>query len=190
MNLGEVQGNQENRTSRISNTAREIRTQLIPQFAKSIGRVWGSAPKQANAVHSSRGDTMVEVMISAAVLSLAMIAAYTLAGSSLRNGTAANQRSEALALAQSQIDLLVGAQNNDANFASDYQINAPFCINQDATKNTTVGTDNLCDNYNNTIYNIGASYSSTSQVFTIAATWATTDGQDNLKLYYKLAGNY
>lgn len=142
---------------------------------------------------SARGDTVVEVMISVTILSLALAGAYSLGSASLRNGLAANQRTEALNLAQSQIELLSNAQTNDPNFASKYQVGTPYCINTDGTKNTSVGADQLCANFNGSTYNVGISYASSTKVFTITAQWNSTDGpggKSKLNLYYKLPGSY
>lgn len=151
-----------------------------------------------NTSKNQRGDTIVEVLIGAAILSLALMTSYALSSISLHNGIAANQRQEALALAQSQVDLLAYQKNNDTSFASDYQKNGShFCINQDTTRSPATGslttTDLLCDGYNGTVYNIGVSYASSNQTFTITATWNDSrgpNGLDKLTLYYKLAGNY
>lgn len=138
------------------------------------------------------GDTIVEVMISLTMLSLALGSAYALSNQSLRNATEANQRSEALALAQSQVDLLASERNNDSTFAADYQVGSPFCINMDSTK-INADDDGFCDDFNSTSYNIAVNYGSSNQVFTVTAQWdnpTQPGGVATLNLYYKLPGSY
>ena len=68
MYLSKVQGSQgAKRARRICNTLSELRTQLAPQFAKSIVRVTGSASKQDNAAQRPQGYTVIEVLIVLAI---------------------------------------------------------------------------------------------------------------------------
>lgn len=55
---------------------------------------------------SQRGDTIVEVLISIAVITAALSAAYVLVNSSTRNNQAAQERSTAVKAAESQLELL------------------------------------------------------------------------------------
>lgn len=142
---------------------------------------------------SQRGDTIIEVLLSLTILSLALASAYSLSSASLRNSISANQRTEALVLAQSQIDLLTNAKDNNVNFATEYMTAAPYCINPDGSQNTTVGSDKLCPGYNNTVYNIGISFDGDSQIFTVSAQWSSPDapqGIAKMNLYYKLPSVY
>ena len=144
-------------------------------------------------VKNQRGDTIVEVMVSLIILSLVITSVYAIVSRSLDSGSLASQRTEALSLAQSQVDLLANARTNDPTFATDYQSNTPFCINTDGSKNTTApnNSDKLCDSFSGTQYNVGVSYA--NNIFTITAQWPSataTGGQDNLNLYYKLPGVY
>lgn len=145
-----------------------------------------------------RGDTIIEVMVALIVLSMVLATVYALSSRSLRAGTQANQRAEALVLAQSQVDLLTNAKNTDPDFAANYQTDQAFCINSDASKNSSAqaNDDKLCHGYANTGYNIGVSYSSKASlagVFVVTAQWPSADspgGVANLNLYYKLPGVY
>src|SRR5579859_5049906 len=56
--------------------------------------------------NTMRGDTIVEVMVSVVVLGLVLGTAYSLSNKSLKTGTQANQRSQALSVASSQIERL------------------------------------------------------------------------------------
>lgn len=144
-------------------------------------------------IRSNRGDTIVEVMISLVVLSMVIATVYAMGARSLRTGSESNQRTEAVSYAQSQVDLLINAKNNDPTFAKDFQVGQAYCLNPDGTINTSAQTNSnkLCNNYNGTQYNIGVTYA--SNLFTITAQWPNQDapgGVANLNLYYKLPGVY
>src|SRR3989344_9077991 len=64
---------------------------------------------------SSRGDTIVEVLISVAILALVLATAYVAASNSLRTGTSAGQRNQALGYAQSQIEYIKGLQSGSTS---------------------------------------------------------------------------
>ena len=51
---------------------------------------------------NSRGDTIVEVLISMTILALVLGTAFMVSSHSLQTGTAAGQRNQALGYAQSQ----------------------------------------------------------------------------------------
>lgn len=61
LGLDKVQGSKEKRVSRTDGTVSEHRTQLTQQFAKSIGRVGGSADKQANETQTFGGFDGVDL---------------------------------------------------------------------------------------------------------------------------------
>lgn len=166
---------------------------------KYIGKLFGNYNKlslsslRKKRESQGRGDTIVEVMISLVVLSMILATVYAMGARSLRVGTESNQRTEALSVAQSQIDLLINAKNLDPNFATNYQVAQPFCLKPDGTKDTSAqsNSNKLCNSYNGGQYNIGVNYN--SNIFTITAQWPSTDapnGVANLNLYYKLPGTY
>jgi type II secretory pathway pseudopilin PulG len=55
----------------------------------------------------SRGDTIVEVLLSIAIVGLAIASSYGLAGRSLRTGVLATERTQANKMAESQVEALV-----------------------------------------------------------------------------------
>lgn len=63
--------------------------------------------------HNQRGDTIVEVMISIAIIGLILAGAYATANRSLTNVRDAEEHEQAIALAQGQLELLDG-QNTTA----------------------------------------------------------------------------
>lgn len=76
-----------------------------------------------------RGDTIVEVMISMAILALVLGAAYATSTRSLRTGTDAGQRSQALSYAQQQVEILKTIGLKDPSKLATYKVGFPFCIN-------------------------------------------------------------
>jgi|GEM_PF-2078650 len=149
-------------------------------------------------VRCGRGDTIVEVMICLVVLSMVMATVYAIGGRSSRAGVEARQRTEALSLAQSQVELLINAKNSDPAFAASYQVDQSYCIKSDGTKDSAAqaNTDKLCHSYDGTGYNVGITYASKASlagVFTVTAQWPSADspgGIASLNLYYKLPGVY
>jgi prepilin-type N-terminal cleavage/methylation domain-containing protein len=75
--LSKVPGSQEKRARRISNTLSELRTQLTPQFAKSIVRIPDSARKQGNAACVPGGFTVVELLVTLLVVGVVFLAFTT-----------------------------------------------------------------------------------------------------------------
>ena len=79
---------------------------------------------------SQAGDTIVEVMFAVAIVGITIASAYGVATLSLRNARQAQERGEALKIAESQIESLraIAADDNAGNriFDTNAQI---FCIN-------------------------------------------------------------
>src|SRR5262245_22324828 len=73
-----------------------------------------------------RGDTIVEVLVAIGVISLVLGAAYVMTNRSAQNTRAAQERDNALKLAESQVERLKGlaATNPSAVFSGP----TPFCI--------------------------------------------------------------
>src|SRR3989344_4421775 len=59
----------------------------------------------------SRGDPIIEVLLSIAILGLVLAGAYALANRNLSSGVSAGWRDQALTSAQSQIEHIINAQN-------------------------------------------------------------------------------
>lgn len=83
----------------------------------------------------SRGDTIVEVMIALAVISLTVALSYATAQRSLRIGQRAQERTEALKVAESQLEALriePGLPGNDSGdndaYLADYTSSHTFCV--------------------------------------------------------------
>lgn len=150
-------------------------------------------------IKSARGDTIIEVLISIAIIGLALGAGYTLSNRSFHTGVGAVERSEALALAQGQVEFLKDAQLSGNMgtvqvFASDPANQQTLCFN--TTTGTKVSTATLPSNtYTNTCkgidgrYDVNITYNTPlPNVFNILVAWTAFggNGQDQLTLYYKV----
>jgi|GEM_PF-887133 len=62
---------------------------------------------------NSRGDTLVEVMIAVAILSMVLAASYTLSSHAARLGQSAKERTQAVAYAQQQAEIIQAYANRD-----------------------------------------------------------------------------
>ncbi len=138
---------------------------------------------------SQRGDTIVEVLISVAILALALAISYSLANRSLRTGLSANARAEATAIAQGQVEMLKSARyTNPATFDSTFRITAPFCITQDNP--LSASSSSSCTNIGNG-YSSEIRYNDTTQVYSVTVSWDTFNagragGRDTLTVNYRL----
>src|SRR5581483_6513732 len=118
-----------------------------------------------NRFKNIRGDTIVEVMVSIVVLGLVLGTAYSLSNKSLKTGTQANQRSQALSVASSQIERLKAqfVELDSTTFASQYQSSTHFCILYDSQTShdyvyQTFSSSGPCSSFEGSIYTVEDSY--------------------------------
>lgn len=77
--------------------------------------------------NNQRGDTIVEVTIAVALLSIILAAAYTISGRAARLGQAAKERSQAVALVQQQAEIIESSAIRDwDSFIADYTPNGYY----------------------------------------------------------------
>lgn len=144
---------------------------------------------------NQRGDTIVEVLISIAVISLILGGAYVTTNNSLRAERGAQERTDASKLVESQIEALknLADTGNTAMFNT-----SGFCITGGATISTSVSTNNTCK------FNATGSNNNTTQpvyyinitrnvnTFTITNTWDSIEnsgGKDTVQMTYKVYEN-
>lgn len=138
----------------------------------------------------SRGDTIIEVLISVAIVSLGLSGAYVLGGRALKSSLSTNQRVEALAVAESQANILKfeHARHTDANgnhpvfdsyFRDGFNAANTFCLPYPA------GTsfDNLrpktaldCEKFNGGIYTVKITYKDADLTYSIVVSWPSLSG--------------
>ena len=155
---------------------------------------------------SQRGDTIVSVLLSIAVITLVIVLAYTLVSQSLRRGHAAREREQIKNLIQSQIEglknLAVRQGTGDTlNIFDDEYVNGKlFCLKDDGTMHN-YGTDNSgvitndspqpyplldvrnCDTFELPLDKLWIEYKpkdaagNDQHLFTVTAEWYSTNGQ-------------
>jgi Tfp pilus assembly protein PilE len=136
-----------------------------------------------------RGDTIVEVMVSLAIIGLAIGSGYALTNRSFHSGLASAERYQAQSLAQGQIEFIKNAFIYDPVTLNKYKTAQPnFCISdaQD-TSVATVQYDSHCKGFDATIFDTSINYNSTLSSFSVKVSWAsaTGAGTNQTTLYYK-----
>ena len=145
--------------------------------------------KRLKLYRSQRGDTIVEVLISIAVVSLILGGAFATTSRSLASTRDAQERSDGLKLVESQLEQLknIAATDPDAIFGS---APASYCI---ASGSVLASTNNACKVDATGVYVSGATpqynlaVSRIGSVFTITNTWDDVRGrQSNVEMKYRL----
>ncbi len=139
-----------------------------------------------------RGDTLVEVLIAIAVVSLILGGAYVTTNRSLQATRAAQERAIALKLAESQIERLKGQMSVPSSAAAVMGMTGDFCISYVTTGPVTL-PNNACDLSTDGTYT-GAepifhiSIKRTNFDFVLTETWYNVGGKntDKLQLRYRL----
>jgi len=138
-----------------------------------------------------RGDTIVEVLIAMTVIALVLAGAYVTTNRSIQNTRAAQERGNALKLAEAQIEQLKGviATSPDAIFASATTA-SPFCIYNNApvpvaNANCSQGTNG---NATTAEPQFNLSVTRAGNTFTVINTWNNVNGTtlDKLQLTYRV----
>jgi len=127
-----------------------------------------------------RGDTIVEVLIATAVVSLVLTGAMAVSNNSLKQISAAQERSEAQAYAQSTVELLDGYTGQQQPLQQ-----SPFCLNIINGLITKTDENNIncifSDRYKQLV-----TYNQTDKSYTVTITWdGITGNQETLTLAYR-----
>jgi len=139
---------------------------------------------------SERGDTLVEVLISIAVLSMVLGGAFVVTNSSLQGSRAAQERVNALKIVEGQLEQIknLAANNSAALFGPAVPPN--FCVASSLTVVSSsnaacaVGTDGTPTTVEPTFHIVIAQASNT---FTITTTWySVRGGQNNISMKYRV----
>ena len=131
-----------------------------------------------------RGDTIVEVLIATAVVSIVLTGAMAISNNSLKQIRAAQERSEAQAYAQSTVESL--DQFISDNPTAGQSPNSRFCIKDGASKREVqiVSNDALQCQFG--IYSQVISRTLNSNVFSVTVTWdGVTGNKEQLTLTYR-----
>lgn len=136
---------------------------------------------------TSRGDTIIEVMIVLTVLSLALSISYATASRSLTNARQAQENTEATTIAQSQIERLRHNFKVTDTLSTQYIYRVPstqtFCINPSGDVKLIPNAECKIGE----LYNVSTSYDGGS-TFTVTVIWddLSGNGQSSVKLSYRL----
>lgn len=141
-----------------------------------------------------RGDTIVEVLIAIAVISLVLGGAYVTTNRSLIATRAAEERGNALKLTESQVEQLKGLAktNPDAIFGSGTPM--PFCI-PPTTSLPVIATSAECKlgasgtpTTVQPVYSLSINRASDGNTFTVTNQWVDASGRitDSLRLIYRV----
>lgn len=147
-----------------------------------------------------RGDTIVEVLIAIAVVSLILGGAYVTTNKSLLATRAAEERGNALKLAESQVEQLKGLAKLDPNSIFGAGTPMPFCIRTDASSPSGIGTPISANNNDckvnvagahdgiEPIFRLSITRGSDGNTFTVTNTWSSVNGDvdDQVRLIYRV----
>lgn len=141
-----------------------------------------------------RGDTIVEVLIAIAVVSLILGGAYVTTNRSLQATRAAEERGNALKLAESQVEQLKGLakSNPEAIFGSATPL--PFCISPNTGQPVAASNADCRLGASGTptstqpVFNLSVNRASDGNTFTVTNQWADVSGRitDNVRLIYRV----
>lgn len=170
-------------------------------FFMSIKNLQLAKHASRSSFYSSRGDTIVEVLISMTILGLVMGVAFTSSSRSTRVGTEATLRNQALYVAQNQLEVIKSAFESDSVKLESLKAAGMrtggngFCADDStisAAGNITPpegGSPNCA-----TDYKVNITYSDITKVFTVNIDWDSAAGSDqttsNMQLFYKLPGGF
>lgn len=155
--------------------------------------------KHTGSQKNHRGDTIIEVLISMAILALVLGVAYTTSSRSLRTGTDAGIRSQALSQAQQQIEILKTISTTKPTELPNYKIAEPFCINPANRAVIVVADGESCSlpigatPENQLPYSVVTKYDDATKTFKVTATWPSSraGGEPNsTTLYYKTQNSF
>lgn len=153
-------------------------------------------------LQNQNGDTIIEVLIAMAVISVVLSGAYVLATRSLRGTQVAQRRTQGLKIAQGQTERLKYAARTDGAFDANYRTD-DYCISeQDADGNVSKISNTSLPNYapgcifGGGEYSINITYATVSLApastatfgtFSVMAKWDLPGGKsEDVTVYYQL----
>lgn len=142
------------------------------------------------------GDTIVEVLIAIAVVSLVLGGAYVTTNKSLQGTRAAAERGNAIKLSESQLEQLKAMLANTTNAAAIAGKTSDFCITQSAgvyalpnagTSACRLDLSGVTKPTGEPAFNV-AIHKESANVFRVTSRWNSIlqNGQDNVQLMYRV----
>ncbi len=138
-----------------------------------------------------RGDTIVEVLISIAVVSLVLGGAYVTTNKSLMATRSSEERSNAVKLVESQFELLKGLAATDAGATTIQGAPSSFCVTNASTVAASTTAACKVDSTGaptgtQPVYNL--SIVENNDIFTIKSEWDSIklDGKEQVQMVYRI----
>jgi prepilin-type N-terminal cleavage/methylation domain-containing protein len=143
---------------------------------------------------TQKGDTIVEVLIAIAVISLVMAGAFVMTNSSLQGSRTAQERTNAVKLTESQVELIKSLSATDDQALFGAGVPAAYCITNAVT---VVAASNAACTVDSTgsattvqpAYHLSVSRS--GNTFTVKNTWTSIRGNttNNVEMKYRVYDN-
>jgi prepilin-type N-terminal cleavage/methylation domain-containing protein len=143
---------------------------------------------------TQRGDTIVEVLIAIAIISMVLAGAFVMTNNSLQGSRGAQERTNAVKLVESQIELIKGLATTNSQAVFGAGVPASFCVNNAVA--VVASTNAAC-----TMNAAGApttaepayriSVTRSGNTFTVRNTWTTLRGNttSNVQMSYRVYAN-
>lgn len=145
-----------------------------------------------NRLNRQRGDTIIEVLIVIAVISLVLAGAYVTTNRSLLATRAAQERGNALKLAETQIEEIKGLASTNPTVLFGSATSSPFCIAK-STSQPVAATDDACfvglsGDPTDDDPRFSISITRINYYFVLTETWTNVSGRvvDRLELRYRV----
>lgn len=151
---------------------------------------------------NSRGDTIVEVLISMAIAAAVLGSAYTITNRTLANSRQAQEHSEAAKLVQAQLEQLRTLALKSTIGAAPFQSGTAYCVDNKPASPTPGQLKQFvaspppsapanypaeCKDIGSVAYRTGFVYDSTQSTFRVYVNWdGATGGQDQVSMSYKV----
>lgn len=142
--------------------------------------------------NNERGDTIVEVLISIAVVSLILGGAYVTTNNSLQATRSAEERSDGLKVVESQLESIKGLSVSDPDAL--YSTTGGFCVSNGVIRASTNAACKVDARGIQTANTTKAAYEisvvRTNSTFVITNNWdALGGGREKLQMTYKVYRN-
>ena len=143
-----------------------------------------------NIDRSQAGDTIVEVLISIAVVSVVLAGAFVVTNRSLQATRSSQERSIALKLAESQLEQIKGLSVSNPSLIFNASTTSPFCLVANVplpASNVGCGTDaSGAPSVREPVFHM--SVIRTGNLFSLTENWADVNGRnaDKIQLKYRV----
>lgn len=139
--------------------------------------------------HKQRGDTIVEVLIAIAIVSLVLTSAYVISNKNSQTMQAVQEKTQAQKLVERQIELIKAADRSTIT-----DVGSPFCFTGDTPDSATASAGDSCAfngsgdtspaDTGSVQYKVTITIPSANR-YTVAATWDRLGGgTGNITMYY------